>query len=81
GIGRSVAVLFAREGADIVIAYLEESQDAEDTKAMVEQEGRRCLLVKCDIQKKEEVDQLVEKALNEFQKINILVNNAGVQYP
>ncbi|ENV85574.1 MULTISPECIES: SDR family oxidoreductase [Acinetobacter] len=81
GIGRSVAVLFAREGADIVIAYLEESQDAEDTKAMVEQEGRRCLLVKCDIQKKEDVDQLVEKALNEFQKINILVNNAGVQYP
>lgn len=81
GIGRSVAVLFAREGADVVIAYLEEDQDAQDTKTLVEKEGRRCLLVQCDLQNKDEVDQLVEKALSEFQHINILVNNAGVQYP
>lgn len=80
GIGRSIAVLFAREGADIIIAYLEEDKDAEYTKRLVEQEGRRCLLVRCDLRKKEEIDQLVQKSLNEFNKINILVNHAGIQF-
>lgn len=80
GIGRSIAVLFAREGADIIIAYLEEDKDAEYTKRLVEQEGRRCLIVRCDLRKKEEIDQLVQKSLNEFNKINILVNHAGIQF-
>jgi len=81
GIGRSVSVLFAREGADIAICYLDEDQDARDTKKMVEDEGRRCLLIQCDLQDQDEIKKMVEKTLQEFKTINILVNNAGVQYP
>jgi len=81
GIGRSIAVLFAREGADIAICYLEEDEDAEETKKMVEAEGRRCLLLKCDLQNHDEISKMVEKTLQEFGAINILINNAGVQYP
>ncbi|OTG76528.1 NAD(P)-dependent oxidoreductase [Acinetobacter sp. ANC 4169] len=81
GIGRSIAVLFAREGADIAICYLEEDKDAEETKRMVEKEGRRCLLLKCDLQHHDEISMIVEKTLQKFKTINILINNAGVQYP
>ncbi|WP_180001998.1 MULTISPECIES: SDR family oxidoreductase [unclassified Acinetobacter] len=81
GIGRSVSVLFAREGADIAICYLDEDQDALDTKKMVEAEGRRCLLIQCDLQHPDEIKKMVEQTLQEFKTINILVNNAGVQYP
>ncbi|TQR72848.1 SDR family oxidoreductase [Acinetobacter sp. RF14B] len=81
GIGRSVSVLFAREGADIVICYLDEDQDAQETKKMVEDEGRRCLLIQCDLQQPETIQKMVEQVLQEFKTINILVNNAGVQYP
>ena len=79
GIGRSVAVLFAREGADIAILYLEEDQDAEITKQLVEREGQHCLLLKVifltDVAKLD-----IDKVLQHYGKINILVNNAGVQY-
>jgi NAD(P)-dependent dehydrogenase (short-subunit alcohol dehydrogenase family) len=81
GIGRSVSVLFAREGADIAICYLEENQDALDTQKMVEAEGRRCLLIQCDLQDADQIRDIVEQTLREFKTINILVNNAGVQYP
>ena len=81
GIGRSVSVLLAREGADIAICYLDEDQDAKDTKKMVEAEGQRCLLIKCDLQQPEEIQDLVKQTIQEFKTINILVNNAGVQYP
>lgn len=81
GIGRSVSVLFAREGADIVICYLDEDQDAQETKKMVENEGRRCLLIQCDLQQPETIRKMVKQVLQEFKTINILVNNAGVQYP
>ncbi|MDN5513532.1 MAG: SDR family oxidoreductase [Acinetobacter sp.] len=81
GIDRSIAVLFAREGADIAICYLEEDKDAEETKRMVEKEGRRCLLLKCDLQHQDEISRIVEKTLQKFKTINILINNAGVQYP
>lgn len=81
GIGRSVSVLFAREGADIAICYLDEDQDALDTQKMVESEGRRCLLIKCDLQNQDEINTMVKDVLHEFKTINILVNNAGVQYP
>ena len=81
GIGRSVSVLFAREGADIAICYLDEDQDALDTQKMVEDEGRRCLLIQCDLQDQDEIKKMVEQTLQEFKRINILVNNAGVQYP
>lgn len=81
GIGRSVAVHFAREGADVAIVYKEESQDAMDTKAMVEQEGRQCLLIEGDIRNEQFCHQAVEKAVQTFGKLNILVNNAAEQHP
>ncbi len=81
GIGRSVAVHFAREGADIAIVYLEEDNDAEETKKLVENEGRRCLTIKGDIRDRNFCSELVKKTLDEFQRINILVNHAGEQHP
>jgi NAD(P)-dependent dehydrogenase (short-subunit alcohol dehydrogenase family) len=80
GIGRSVAVLFAREGADIAILYLEEDQDAEITKQLVEREGQHCLLLKGDISDPDVAKLDIDKVLQHYGKINILVNNAGVQY-
>ncbi|EXB28030.1 oxidoreductase, short chain dehydrogenase/reductase family [Acinetobacter baumannii 1437282] len=80
GIGRSVAVLFAREGADVAIIYLEEQQDAEKTKQLVEQEGQHCLLLNEDISDPKSSEKCVAETLKVFGKINILINNAGVQY-
>lgn len=80
GIGRSVAVLFAREGAEVAIIYLEEQQDAEKTKQLVEQEGQHCLLLKEDISDPKSSEKCVAETLKVFGKINILINNAGVQY-
>ncbi|WP_273778948.1 SDR family oxidoreductase [Acinetobacter sp. GSS19] len=80
GIGRSVAVLFAREGADVAIIYLEEQQDAEITRQLVENEGQRCLLLEGDLSQPELAATCVEQTLQCFGKINILINNAGVQY-
>ena len=80
GIGRSVAVLFAREGADVAIIYLEEQKDAEKTKQLVEQEGQHCLLLKEDISDPQSSEKCVAETLKVFGKINILINNAGVQY-
>ncbi len=81
GIGRAVAVHFAREGADVAIVYLEEDEDAEKTRKMVEEEGRKCLLIRGDIRKKEFCAAAVRKTLDEFGKLNILVNNAAEQHP
>ena len=81
GIGRAVAVHFAREGADVAIVYLEETQDAKDTQAMVEAEGKKCLLLKGDIRKENFCKQAVEKTVKELGKLNILVNNAAEQHP
>ncbi len=81
GIGRSIAVLFAREGADIAIIYLQEQQDAERTKQLVENEGQQCLLLQGDINDLAMAEQSVEQTLKTFGHINILINNAGVQYP
>ena len=81
GIGRSTAVLFAREGADIAIIYLEENDDAALTKQLVEQEGRRCLNIQQDLCDAKGVQQAVEQVIQQYGKINILINNAGVQYP
>jgi NAD(P)-dependent dehydrogenase (short-subunit alcohol dehydrogenase family) len=80
GIGRSVAVHFAREGADVVIIYLEEDRDAKETKELVEREGRKCLLIKGDIGNVNFCRQAVETTLKEFGKVNILVNNAAEQH-
>lgn len=81
GIGRSIAVLFAREGADVAIIYLEETDDAKYTQTLVEQEGRRCLTIQQDVGEQDGVKKAVQQVIQQFGKINILVNNAGVQYP
>jgi NAD(P)-dependent dehydrogenase (short-subunit alcohol dehydrogenase family) len=80
GIGRAVAVHFAREGADIAIVYLEEDRDAEDTKKMIEKEGRKCLLIPGDVGDKKFCRDAVERTVSEFGKLNILVNNAAEQH-
>jgi NAD(P)-dependent dehydrogenase (short-subunit alcohol dehydrogenase family) len=80
GIGRAVAVLYAREGADVAISYLpEEQSDAEETKAAVEAAGRRCLLLPGDLTDPEYCERLVEQTAEEFGKLDILVSNAAYQ--
>ena len=80
GIGRAVAVLYAREGADIALVYLKEEQpDAEETRRAVEQEGRKALLIPGDVQKSSFCERAVEKTIKEFGKLDILVNNAAFQ--
>ena len=77
GIGRSVAVHFAREGADVAIVYLKSDGDAKATKAMVEQEGRECLLYKGDVSSEAFCKGVVCKTYKHFGRITVLVNNAG----
>ena len=79
GIGRAVAVLFAREGADVAIAYLTEHKDAHVTKAAVEAEGRRCILISGDVSKRDFCREAVALTVREFGKIDVLVNNAAFQ--
>ena len=80
GIGRAVAVLYAREGADVAIVYLpEEQRDAEDTRRAVEKEGRSCLLIAGDVSEFEFCEEAVERTLEEFGRLDILVNNAAFQ--
>jgi NAD(P)-dependent dehydrogenase (short-subunit alcohol dehydrogenase family) len=80
GIGRSVAVLFAREGADVAIVFLpEESEDAEETRAAVEGHGRRCLLLPGDVTSSKECHRLVEETVRQLGRLDILVNNAAYQ--
>jgi NAD(P)-dependent dehydrogenase (short-subunit alcohol dehydrogenase family) len=79
GIGRSVAVLFAREGADIAVAYLNEHEDAADTKRAVEHEGRRCILLSGDVANPEFCKQAVKRTVEELGQLDVLVNNAAFQ--
>ncbi len=79
GIGRAVAVLFAREGADIAILYLEEHGDAEETRRAVENEGRRALLISGDAGDPQVCREAVERTVRELGQLNILVNNAAYQ--
>lgn len=81
GIGRSVAVHFAREGADIAIVYLKENKDARDTKKMVEKEGSRCLLIEADLKDKKTCKSAIEKCVKEYTKLDIVINNIAVQFP
>lgn len=81
GIGRAVAILFAREGADVAIVYLNEHKDAEETRRLVEQEGRRCILLAGDVGDEAFCKQCVDKTLEEFGHLDILVNNAAEQHP
>jgi NAD(P)-dependent dehydrogenase (short-subunit alcohol dehydrogenase family) len=79
GIGRAVCVLFAREGADIAALYLAEHEDAKITQRAVEQEGRRCMLLAGDVRKRAFCRKAVAKTVEEFGKLDILVNNAAFQ--
>lgn len=79
GIGRAVAVLYAREGADVAIVYLSSHEDAEETKRHVEKEGRQCLLVPGDVKDPKFCKDAVEKTVQEFDRLDILVNNAAFQ--
>ncbi len=79
GIGRAVAVLYAREGADIAIVYLNEHEDAQETKGLIEQEGQRCILIPGDVSHRGFCQSAVEKTVSEFGKLDILVNNAAFQ--
>lgn len=79
GIGRAVAVLFAREGADVAILYLSEDADAQETKAAVEKEGRRAILIPGDVTDQKFCNDAVERTVKEFGKLDILVNNAAFQ--
>jgi NAD(P)-dependent dehydrogenase (short-subunit alcohol dehydrogenase family) len=81
GIGRAVAALYAREGADIAIFYLCEHEDAEKTKSIVEAEGRRAILVPGDLGDPEFAGKAVQKVIDTFGRLDILVNNAGEQHP
>ncbi|MDX2351129.1 SDR family oxidoreductase [Stutzerimonas xanthomarina] len=81
GIGRSVAVLFAREGADVAILYLDQHQDAEQTKRVVEEQGRKCLTFAGDVANRDVCRKVIDETLSAFGKLDILVNNAAEQHP
>ena len=72
---------FAKEGCDIVIVYLNEHEDANYTKEVIEYYGRKCLLIACDLRKEEASTQVINETLKTFGKVDILVNNCGVQFP
>ncbi len=81
GIGRAISILFAKEGADIAIVYLNEREDALFTKQNVEKYGRRCILIEGDLRKEEFSNEIVNRTLSSFNKIDILINNCAVQFP
>jgi NAD(P)-dependent dehydrogenase (short-subunit alcohol dehydrogenase family) len=81
GIGRAVAIAFAKEGADIAIVYLNEHQDAAETKRLVEQTGARCIIIAGDVGDEAFCQEAVRRAVGEFGRLDVLINNAGEQYP
>lgn len=80
GIGAAVAIAFAKEGADVAIAYLDEHEDANRTKNRIEELGRRCLLLPGDLRNKKQCEYIVEKTIETFGKLNILCNHVGIQF-
>jgi NAD(P)-dependent dehydrogenase (short-subunit alcohol dehydrogenase family) len=81
GIGRSVAVLYAREGADVAILYLDQHEDAEETRRVVEEHGRKCLTFAGDVADRAVCQKVIDETLSAFGKLDILVNNAAEQHP
>jgi NAD(P)-dependent dehydrogenase (short-subunit alcohol dehydrogenase family) len=80
GIGRATSVLFAREGANVAIVYLEEDKDAKETEGLVKQEGAECLLIKGDIGSADFCDEAVKRTVKQFGQLDVLVNNAAEQH-
>ena len=81
GIGRAVAIAFAKEGADISVVYLEERKDANETKRLVEEHERKCLLIEGDVGEDDFCRKAVEQTVKEFGRLDLLVNNAAEQHP
>jgi len=81
GIGRAVALAFVAEGASVVLAYYDEKKDARETKELVEKAGGECLLISADVSKVKACEKIISNAIDKFKKIDILINNAAVQYP
>jgi NAD(P)-dependent dehydrogenase (short-subunit alcohol dehydrogenase family) len=81
GIGRAVAIAFAKEGADVAIAYLNEHGDAQETRALVDKEGRRCLAIAGDVGDEGFCRRVVQDTVREFGRLDVLVNNAAEQHP
>jgi len=81
GIGKAVAILFAQHGAQLAISYLNEHEDAADTKAQVEAYGQQCLLIPGDLSKEAHCKKIVSLTLKKFKKLDVLVNNAAIHYP
>jgi len=81
GIGRAVAIAFAKEGADVAVVYLNEHKDAEQTRSMVEEHGKSCLLFAGDIGEEEFCRKIIQETVANLKRLDILVNNAAVQYP
>lgn len=80
GIGRAISIIYAKEGADVVIVYLNEHQDAHETRRLVEEKGRRCLLMDGDVGSEAFCREVVQKTVETFGKLDILVNNAGIHW-
>lgn len=81
GIGKAAAIYFAKEGADVAIVYLNEDNDADDTRRQIEDEGRKCLLIPGDVGDESFCKTAVEKTIEKFGKLDVLVNNAAEQHP
>lgn len=81
GIGRAVALFYAKEGADVAIVYLNEHDDAQKTKTLVEQQGRKCITIAGDIGDEKFCQQVVQQTVDELGKLDILINNAAEQHP
>ena len=81
GIGRAVAIAFAKEGADVSVVYLEERKDTNETRRLVEKHGRKCLLIEGDVGQEDFCRKAVEQTMKEFGKLDILINNAAEQHP
>ena len=81
GLGRAVAIAFAKEGADVAITYLNQQEDAEQTKQIVEQAGRSCLVLAGDVSDEKFCQEAVQQTINKFYQLDILVNNAVQQHP
>lgn len=81
GIGRAVSIAFAREGAKVVISYLNEDDDAMKTQSIIQEKNGECMLISGDICEEEFCNQIIDKTIEKFGRLDILVNNAAVQYP